>query len=47
MIFVGDIADPLGRQAGSRAGAMSAIIGIASNISIKEKRLVLVKELLK
>lgn len=47
MIFVGDIADPLGRQAGSRAGAMSAIIGIASNISIKEKRLVSVKELLK
>lgn len=46
-IFVGDVADPLGRQAGSWAGVMSAIIGIAANESIKEKRLISIKDLLK
>lgn len=46
MLFVGDVEDQLGQQAGSHAGAMSILIGIASNISIKEKRVVLIKDLL-
>ncbi len=47
MIFVGDIPDPLGHQAGSRAGAMSILVGIAANHSIAEKRCVPIEELLK
>ena len=47
MIFVGDVQDPLGHRADSWAGAMSAIIGIASNISIAEGRTVDVSELIK
>jgi predicted dehydrogenase len=46
MIFVGDISDPLGQQAGSWAGVMSVLIGAAANISIAEKRPVIVKSLL-
>lgn len=46
MIIAGDIPDPLGHQAGSRAGALSVIIGIAANKSISEKRSVSIKELL-
>lgn len=47
MIFVGDIPDPLGQHAGSWAGAMSCLIGAAANISIAEKKPVIIKDLLK
>jgi len=46
-LFIGGVDDPLGHQAGSWAGAMSLMIGACANISIKEKRPVYVKELLK
>ncbi|WP_214626457.1 Gfo/Idh/MocA family protein [Paenibacillus agaridevorans] len=46
MIFTDNVADPLGQRAGSRAGAMSLIIGAAANLSIEEKRLVAIRELL-
>ena len=46
MIFVGDVDDPLGFLAGSWAGAMSILIGIAANISITKKVLVSIKDLL-
>jgi predicted dehydrogenase len=46
MIFTDDVSDPLGQRAGSRAGAMSLIIGAAANLSIEEKRLVAIRELL-
>jgi predicted dehydrogenase len=39
--------DPLGRMAGSREGALSAIIGIAANKSIAEGRSVYIKDILK
>lgn len=47
MIFVGDVADPLGLQADSWAGAMSLLIGAAANISIAEKKPIKIKDLLK
>ncbi|GIP37124.1 4,5-dihydroxyphthalate dehydrogenase [Paenibacillus sp. J31TS4] len=34
MIFLGDLPDPLGQQAGSEAGAYSLLIGAAANLSI-------------
>ena len=41
MIFGSDkIEDPLGQHAGSFDGVKSAMIGIAANISIKEKKTV-------
>ncbi|MFK7692253.1 Gfo/Idh/MocA family oxidoreductase [Paenibacillus sp. HJGM_3] len=46
MIFRTNVPDPLEQQAGSRAGAMSLLIGAAANISIKENRPVTIKELL-
>jgi len=46
MLFVGDVEDPLGQQADSKAGSMSILIGIAANIAINEKRAVLIKDLL-
>lgn len=46
MIFVGDLDDPLGQQADSRAGAMSMLIGAGSNLSIAEKRPIVISELL-
>ena len=46
-IFRDDVADPLGQAADSKAGAMSCLIGIAANISIKEKKIVSIKDLLK
>ncbi len=46
LLFRGD-PDPHNYIAGSRAGAMSLIIGAAANKSIKESRVILVKELLK
>ncbi|TNJ68052.1 Gfo/Idh/MocA family oxidoreductase [Paenibacillus hemerocallicola] len=47
MIFVGDVADPLGQMAGSRAGAMSLLIGAAANISITDSKKVVIEDLLK
>jgi predicted dehydrogenase len=46
MLFVGDLPDPLGHMADSRAGAMSLMIGDAANISIRERRPVRIAELL-
>ena len=37
--------DPLGQFAGSRDGAMSVLIGVAANKSIREHRPVTVEEL--
>ncbi len=39
--------DPLGRRAGSREGALSALIGIAARRSIEQKRPIKVEELVK
>lgn len=47
MLFVGDVEDTLGYLAGSWAGAMSVLIGVASNISIVEGRPVHIMDLLK
>ena len=47
MLFVGDLPDPLGYQAGTADGANSILIGAAANLSIKEKRIVSINELLK
>jgi len=47
MLFKEGIPDPLGHQAGSRGGAMSILIGIAGNKSIKTGKAVKIKELLK
>ena len=46
MLFRGDVPDTLHQFAGSRDGAMSAIIGIAANQSIQEKKVILVDDLL-
>jgi predicted dehydrogenase len=46
MLFARDIADPLGQQAGSRAGAMSLLIGAAANQSIAEHRPIRIQDLL-
>ncbi|MFC3800801.1 Gfo/Idh/MocA family protein [Cohnella sp. GCM10012308] len=46
MLFAQDKPDPLGQMAGSRAGAMSMIIGAAANVSIAENRPIAVKDLL-
>ncbi len=46
MLFREGQADPLGHMADTRAGIMSAVIGIAANKSMKENRSVNVKELL-
>ncbi|MBP1990851.1 Gfo/Idh/MocA family protein [Paenibacillus eucommiae] len=46
MVFVGDVADPLGQQAGSFSGAMSLLIGAAANISIAEQKAVVIADLL-
>lgn len=45
MLFRGDLPDPLGQLAGSRDGAMSVLIGVAANKSIREHRPVTVEEL--
>jgi hypothetical protein len=47
MLFIGDMEDQLGYFAGSRAGTMSIMIGIAANQSIAEKKPVLIKDLLR
>ena len=46
MLFTDDTHDPLGYQAGTADGASSIIIGAAANISIQEKRIVDIDELL-
>jgi hypothetical protein len=38
MLFVIDLPDPLGQQAGNLSGAMSLLIGDAANRSIEEKK---------
>lgn len=45
-LFRDSTADPLGHQAGSRAGAMSVLLGVAANRSIAQGRLVSISELL-
>ncbi len=40
------VSDPLGQAAGARAGAMSCLIGIAANRSVREGRAVRIDELL-
>ena len=45
MLFKGGIPDPLGHKAGSRAGAMSILIGISGNISIKTGRPIEIRDL--
>jgi hypothetical protein len=45
-LFRGAVPDPLGLQAGTRAGAMSIMSGIAANKSIAEGRPVRIDELL-
>jgi predicted dehydrogenase len=46
MIFEGNISDPLGQQASSADGALSVMIGAAANVSIAEKRVVNINQLL-
>lgn len=46
MLFEPGVPDPLQQQAGSRAGAMSMIIGAAANRSITENRPLAISELL-
>jgi predicted dehydrogenase len=40
MLFVGDLEDPLGLMAGTKAGAMSILTGISANKSIKSGKIV-------
>lgn len=47
MIFGGVQSDPLGQMAGSRAGAMSLLIGAGANLSIAEQRPIIISDLLK
>lgn len=46
MLLCGYEEDPLGQVADSRAGAMSIMIGIAANVSMKESRQVQIDELI-
>lgn len=46
MLFKGDLPDPLGHLAGSVDGALSVLIGVAANTSVREKRIVAVDELI-
>lgn len=46
MLFVGDLKDPLGLMAGTKAGAMSILTGISANKSIESGKPVDVKKLL-
>lgn len=45
MLFEDSIPDPLGQQAGSFAGALSALVGIAANKSIAEGRNITIRDL--
>lgn len=46
MIFRGGMEDPLGHLAGTRAGVMSSMIGIAANMSIQNNKSVRIKDLI-
>jgi len=46
MLFEEGVPDPLGHMAGSRAGAASLMIGACANISIKEKKMIDIQEML-
>lgn len=46
MLFIGDLPDPLGHQATSLDGAFSVMTGAAANVSIAEKRVVDIAQLL-
>lgn len=43
MLFIGDVEDPLGCQASSSDGAISLLIGASANISIAQKKPVLIR----
>ncbi|MCL4520609.1 MAG: Gfo/Idh/MocA family oxidoreductase [Firmicutes bacterium] len=45
-LFRGVKEDPMGHAAGSRAGAMSILVGVAANQSMAERRLVRIEDLL-
>jgi len=47
MIFRGPIPDPLGQTAGTRAGALSIMIGVASRRSIEQQKPMFIEELVK
>jgi predicted dehydrogenase len=47
MIFRGPIPDPLAQTAGTRAGALSILIGVAARRSIEQQRTVMIEELVK
>ena len=47
MIFRGPIDDPLGQTAGSRAGALSIMIGVTARRSIEQQRPIMIEELVK
>lgn len=47
MLFIPGKADPSGQRAGSRAGVMSSIIGIAARKSIETKKAVQISDLIK
>ena len=47
MIFRGPVPDPLGQTAGTRAGALSILIGIATRRSIEQQRPFMIEELVK
>jgi hypothetical protein len=44
-LFRPGIPDPLNHQAGSYDGALSILVGIASNESIKQRKMVRIKDL--
>ncbi len=46
MLFLDPQPDPLGHGANSLAGAHSVLIGAAANLSIREKRMVSIDQLL-
>ena len=47
MIFRGPVPDPLGQTAGSRAGALSIMIGVAARRSIEQQRPMFIEDLVK
>jgi predicted dehydrogenase len=47
MIFRGPVPDPLGQTAGTRAGALSIMIGIAARRSIEQQRPFMIEDLVK
>jgi hypothetical protein len=47
MIFKPDVPDPLKQRAGSRAGAMSLLTGVAAMRSIEQRKPVKIADLIK